>query len=299
MKCVPISIACSFDFKSKMAKPPTSSFVSAKGPSMTDVFPPDTRMRAPCELGRRPPELTVNPALLASSPRFSTAAINVGFGGLPASESFVAFTIIMNRTVLSLNKFGREIVNGSSLPLGLSLGRVATRSRLLRRNISAGRIDETASAILVVVAYPVPHREVRPGLVAALRRDVEIHVRAEHFLVPAAVTGVGMEDVAVRVFVEDAHARELLDQCVGHAIVVENLARRKFFRRERNVIIEIEVALVRRHPVEAPAHAFLESFQQRQRRARHSDEGHVVLRQVLIGTVDMVGKERAAHAAFP
>src|SRR5580700_169127 len=121
--------------------------------------------------------------------------------------------------VSSLDESGREIRR--RYPLALPLRRMATRTfvrayrRGLRRDIAARPIDKAASTIFVVMPNPVSESEVRPGLVASLRCDVEIHIRAQHFLVATAITGVGMEDVAVCIFVEDAHAGKLLDRCIG------------------------------------------------------------------------------------
>jgi len=45
------SIASAFDFTCHIQKPATSSFVSAKGPSITLRFAPENLTRAPFELG--------------------------------------------------------------------------------------------------------------------------------------------------------------------------------------------------------------------------------------------------------
>src|SRR5262245_38905096 len=78
------------------------SLVSAKGPSVTMILPPDRRTFAPSELGARPPVLTSTPALAISSEKPAMAAINLGSGGTPASDSFVALAINMNFIVRSL-----------------------------------------------------------------------------------------------------------------------------------------------------------------------------------------------------
>ena len=64
------------------------------------------------------------------------------------------------------------------------------------------------------------------------------------------------------------------------------------------MVVEVEVAAERGHPFEAPAHAPLEGFDLRERRAGDHDECHVALRQVDNGAVEMVGEIRAAGAAF-
>ena len=64
------------------------------------------------------------------------------------------------------------------------------------------------------------------------------------------------------------------------------------------MIVEVEIALVRRDPRKSPAHASLESLQICQRRARDRHQRHIVLREVLIRSVDVVAQERATNAAF-
>src|ERR1051326_9452365 len=66
------------------------------------------------------------------------------------------------------------------------------------------------------------------------------------------------------------------------------------------MIIGIEIAAERRHPLEAPAHAFLELFDLGQRRAGDDDERNIALRQMHDAAVEMAGEIRAARAAgFP
>jgi len=63
-------------------------------------------------------------------------------------------------------------------------------------------------------------------------------------------------------------------------------------------MVPVEVVPVGRHPLEAPAHALLEGFDLRQRRARDREQGDVALREVPVRAVDVVGQERAAWAAL-
>src|SRR5205823_6599961 len=83
-------------------KPAMSSLVSAKGPSMTVRLLPEKRTRAPLLLGCRPSPASMMPALTSSSLNLPIAASNSWLGILPASESLLAFTMIMNRMLVSI-----------------------------------------------------------------------------------------------------------------------------------------------------------------------------------------------------
>src|SRR6185312_15972101 len=128
--------------------------------------------------------------------------------------------------------------------------------------------------IAVVVPYP-GHGEGQPGLVAALRHGVEQIVTPEQRLGAARKGGVGMEDLAVPVLVEHADAWRLLARKPVRAVVVVDVALGDLFRRERDVIVVVEVAPVGRDPREAPAHALAEHLDLRRRRTRYHDERHV------------------------
>ena len=51
---------------------------------------------------------------------------------------------------------------------------------------------------------PVAQIEVRPILVPALGRDVEIHVSPQYLFMASPITGIGVEDLTLLVLVEDA-----------------------------------------------------------------------------------------------
>src|SRR5216684_7474388 len=131
-----------------------------------------------------------------------------------------------------------------------------TATRTFAGHVAPRRIDEAAGGISVVMASPVAQVVVRTGLVAALRRDVEEDVGAEKHVAAARVARIGMEDAAVLVLVEHAAAGHFLALEFLRCVVVIHLALRAL--RERYVIVVVEIALIRRHPLEAPAHAFLE-----------------------------------------
>src|SRR5207245_1385727 len=82
--------------------PATSSFVSAKGPSITVFFPFENRTRAPFELDWSPSPASITPAFTSCSLNLPISARIFWSGRTPASESLFAFTITMNRIVASL-----------------------------------------------------------------------------------------------------------------------------------------------------------------------------------------------------
>ena len=104
--------------------------------------------------------------------------------------------------------------------------------------------------------------------------------------------------VADGVLVEDADTWRFLAGELLHRVVVVHLALRHLLLRERHVEVSVEVAAVGRHPIEPPAHPFLERLDLGQRRSRNHHHGDVACRQVRKGAVDMVGHERAARAAL-
>src|SRR5580765_4097469 len=91
------SIASSFDFTCQSQKPATSSFVSANGPSMTVRWAPENLTRAPLDDACRPSPASITPAFASSSLNLPMSARSFGLGITPASDSFVALTITINR----------------------------------------------------------------------------------------------------------------------------------------------------------------------------------------------------------
>src|SRR5712692_2949929 len=81
--------------------PAMSSLVSAKGPSMTVRLAPENLMRAPFELGWSPAPSRSTPAFISSSLYLPIAERRSSPGMMPASQSLLAFTIIMNLIVMS------------------------------------------------------------------------------------------------------------------------------------------------------------------------------------------------------
>lgn len=107
-----------------------------------------------------------------------------------------------------------------------------------------------------------------------------------------------MEDGAGGVLVEDAETRRLRAGELLHRVVVVYLALRQLLLCERHVEVSVEIAAVGRHPLEAPAHTFLERLYFGQRRPRDCHHRDVAGCQMWERAVDMVGHERAAWAAL-
>src|SRR5215469_14043109 len=93
-------MASSLEFALRMAKPPTTSFVSINGPSVTLSLSPERRTRAPSALGRQPSVARSQPAFIPSSTSLPMAAISSWVGGVPRSTDLY---ILRNRTVSLLD----------------------------------------------------------------------------------------------------------------------------------------------------------------------------------------------------
>ena len=105
------------DFTCHSQKPPTSSLVSAKGPSITVLCRPENLTRLPFELGCSPSPASITPAFTNSSLNFPMAANISVFslvGKIPASEFLSALIITMNRIVVSpyVFRFGAGFPGG-------------------------------------------------------------------------------------------------------------------------------------------------------------------------------------------
>src|SRR2546427_5497016 len=168
----------------------------------------------------------------------------------------------------------------------------------LRSDVVRLRIDDVVVVVPIVVTDP-RHREGEALLVAALRHEVEVVVRAEQEVAAAGVGRVGVEDVAGRVLVEDARARGLrLARVLPLLVVVIGVALRDVFLRERHAIVAVEVVPVGGDPLEAPTHPLPERSELRVGRPRDREERHVAVREVHERPVDVIREERAAPAAF-
>src|SRR5262249_12928162 len=112
---------------------------------------------------------------------------------------------------------------------------------------------------------PHPGHRPRTRLVAALRHEIEEEVAAQKRLGPAREGGIGVEDVAGRILVEDTDTRRFLAREAVRTVVIVDVALGEIFRRERYVKVVVEVAAMRRYPREVPAHALPERLDLRER----------------------------------
>src|SRR5271169_1729743 len=137
-----------------------------------------------------------------------------------------------------------------------------------------------------------------PPFVATLGRHIEEVVRSQQNVESPGIGGVGMEYLALRVLVKDAETRALLGWKIHRPEVVGTLAISQLVLCERNPIIEVEVAFIRRHPREAPSHALLEGLDLWKGCARNRGKCRIALYEVGPHAVEMVGEKRTARTAF-
>ena len=176
-------------------------------------------------------------------------------------------------------------------------------SRDSRFQPSRGRPVNRGSGIsgffLVLVMMADPVRQVAAGrLVAALGGDVEESVDRADVFGTAGEHRISMEDLAGLVLGEDAESGQFVAHIGLLFEIVECLAAGLVGLGEGDVVVEVEVVAVRRHPLEGPAHALVEGRDLRAGRARDRDQHDVVVDQVDQRAVELVGAERAADAAF-
>src|SRR3954469_4607341 len=117
MKRLHCSIACSFESASSNAKPAISSLDSANGPSVTLIFFPVFRTRAPNVLGKHPSVAMSSPDLVISSMSWPIRSIISGVGGTLVST---AFQIDKNRMTALLSWLYQDVErDGSESTKGL------------------------------------------------------------------------------------------------------------------------------------------------------------------------------------
>jgi len=150
--------------------------------------------------------------------------------------------------------------------------------------------------LFVFIMMPHPIHDL--VFIAALGREVEVVVGADEDVEAAGVGGVGVEDVAGFVAIEDAQAGKFAFGGVGFFVVVGGCSGSDVFGFEADAEVVVEVAALRRDPVEGPAHAAFEGLEFGEGGSGDGHHRHVVVGQVLVGAVDVVGQEGAALAAF-
>ncbi|MNO83028.1 hypothetical protein D3C76_743180 [compost metagenome] len=107
-----------------------------------------------------------------------------------------------------------------------------------------------------------------------------------------------MENLAGLIAIKHAETGKFFFAAIGFFVVVGGLAGGDVFGASRHTEVIIEIAAFGRHPVEFPAHAPFERLELGERCMGHRHHRDVVVRQVLVGAVDVVGQERATRAAL-
>src|SRR5579875_505923 len=164
-----------------------------------------------------------------------------------------------------------------------------------RRSGERPEIEMSVMAVLVVAAQPF-HGEFEAALVAAPGHEIEVVISAVEHVEAPRIAGIGVEHLAGLVLVEDADPGHLRHRARPKLIVVIGPARGDLLRRERHLVIEIEIAALGRDPGEAPTHAFPVGLYPGEGRARDGGESHVAMAEVNRDAVEIVGPEGAGLA---
>src|SRR3974390_21482 len=136
------------------------------------------------------------------------------------------------------------------LDRGLNFAHLLTQARnlpavfsKLRGVVLAGSSDlssqsKCSGVVFVVAAHP---ELISAALIAALRRQIDVIVRPVQHVHAAGIAGVSVEYRAGFILVEDTDADKFGTYCFRSSVVVVDLPARHFLRRERNIIIVIEI----------------------------------------------------------
>src|SRR5712691_7225483 len=184
-----------------------SSFVSAKGPSVTWTCPFLNPTLAPFEVGWSPAASTSTPALMSCSLYFPMVSRSFSDGSSPASDLLSAFTIIMNRTANLLSPDSRT--RGGRIDRSAEIFGMSIRTPAIRQGNRRRYHDENqhvaldcagpAGGVVSVCGW----REARPagrGDAAGSRRAAgpvpQVHRRVRELRGPRADSSVGAPDSA-------------------------------------------------------------------------------------------------------
>src|SRR2546423_5974771 len=137
---------------------------------MTVRFPPENLTRAPLELGCRPARSSRTPAFISSSLYLPMAESSASLGILPASESLLAFTIIMKRMGFCLLWLAVE-----ELPVDAGLNLAP-----LRRRMTVSQIDMLSTYRKKVAQPLLTQKQAHP------KQDA--HVRREEYMTKQGIT---------------------------------------------------------------------------------------------------------------
>src|SRR6266576_5646910 len=149
-------------------------------------------------------------------------------------------------------------------------------------------------AVFIMSAHPEGSA---PALIPALRRQIQVVIVDVQLVVSPVVARIAVKNRAALILVEHAVPFALGSLRILYLEVVESVFLCKLFRRERHVIVKIEIRIARGDPLEIPAHPLLVVCQLGVRRTRDGDHRHVALLEVRADAVESVGPQRAVRAA--
>src|SRR5262245_41804632 len=142
------------------------------------------------------------------------------------------------------------------------------------------------------------HGKTQGVFVAALRYQVKNRVSPDEWLAAARIGGVWVKYLTVSLLVEQDEAMGLFPVRWDAAKVIRLASIRELLLGKGHAEVAVEIAAVRRNPLEPPAHAFLESLDLRQRRPRDHDHCDVSCIQVHDRPIDMIHQKRATRTAL-
>ena len=134
------------------------------------------------------------------------------------------------------------------------------------------------------------------ALVAALGHNIQVVIVDVEEFVAAYVAGIGVENAAALIPVEDAMPFPIRRPGILDCEIEESLACFDFFGREGRLEVKIEIGFSRGHPLETPAHAFLVGGELLVRGARYRNHVDVAMLQVNVDAIEAVGAQGAMGA---
>lgn len=102
-----------------------------------------------------------------------------------------------------------------------------------------------------------------------------------------------MEDLALFVAIEHAQAGQFFLVAVDGRVVVAGRGSAPLLVAEADAEVLVEIFASAGDPVELPSHALAKSLELFVGRMGHRHQRYIVMGQVLVGTIEMIGQERA------
>ena len=111
-----------------------------------------------------------------------------------------------------------------------------------------------STAIFIVSSHPEGSA---PAFISALGCQIQVVIVDVQFVVSPVVARIAVKNGAALILVEHAVPFALGSLRILYLEVVESVFLCELFRRERYVVVEIEIRIARREPLEIPAHPLL------------------------------------------